>query len=644
MIKKLILGLLVGAMCLSAAAALAYNEAPMLRVKVAAGELPPVAERLPEEPVVVEPLEEIGQYGGTLYVFPTNPNPWQDLQESTGRGMYMGRTAEDGVTVVGDLAKGFDFSEDFKSLTIYLREGAKWSDGHPFTADDIVFMFEDMHWNDKVPTWNWLLPVRRAIKIDDYTVRLECDEPAPGLLPRLITPGGGDWCSFHPKHYLEKWHIRYNPDADKLAKEEGFDNWWEAFFYHYWWAPTTDLDKPTMQPWILTEFTTTNKVFERNPYYVRVDTAGNQLPYVDRIVSTIVDPEVYQMKVISGEASVALVNTSFENYPLYKENEEAGGYQVNLIPGISYTDVGFGLNLNQSDPIKRKIYQDVRFRQALSLAINRAEINDSVYFGRAVPRQWTVLPTASFYKPEWAEAYAQYDPEEANRLLDEIGLTERDENGFRKRSDGKTVFLLTEYSIGLMLSVPISAMELVKEYWEAVGLQVQLKGYGGQNLFWDRQEDPDHDIIANSERCTEIRQALIQRGDWTQGADDFAWGPTWALWLIANADVKAGTKTLEDFEGGKLPGEEPPQEIKTLFQWGEKLAQTRIGSKEYTDLWTKIGDFHAENLLIIGAVGLSPLPYIAKKNIGNVPKVFPPAAGGKGDLIHRTADQLFIKQ
>jgi len=640
-IKKLILGLLVGAMCLSAAAALAYNEAPMLRVKVAAGELPPVEERLPEEPSVVEPLEEIGQYGGTLYVFPLNPSPWNDLQESTDRGMHIGRMAEDGTTVLGDLAKGFDFSEDSKSLTIYLREGAKWSDGYPFTADDVVFMFEDMHWNDKVKTWNWLLPVKRAIKIDDYTVRLETDEPYPGLLPRLVTPAGGDWCAYHPKHYLKKWHIRYNPDADKLAKEEGFDNWWEAFFYHYWWAPTTDLDKPTMQPWILTEFTTTTKVFERNPYYVKVDTAGNQLPYADRIVSTIVDPEVYQMKIIAGEASVAYVNTSFDNYPLYKENEEAGGYQVNLIPGISYTDVGFGLNLNQSDPIKRKLYQDVRFRQALSLAINRAEINDSVFFGRAVPRQMTTLPSSSFYKPEWAEAYAQYDPEEANRLLDEIGLTERDENGFRKRSDGKTVFLLVEHCPELR-SVPISALELVKEYWEAVGLKVLVKALGG-NIFWDRQQDPDHDIIATNKASTEIREYLIQREDWVCGSSYFAWAPTWGLWLGANADVKAGVKTLEDFEGGKLPGEEPPQEIKTLFQWGEELAQTRIGSKEYKDLWTKICDFHAENLLIIGAVGMVPVPYIAKKNIGNVPKVFPPAAGGKGDLI-RTADQLFIKQ
>ena len=136
---------------------------------------------------------------------------------------------------------------------------------------------------------------------------------------------------------------------------------------------------------------------------------------------------------------------------------------------------------------------------------------------------------------------------------------------------------------------------------------------------------------------------MIQREDWTCGASYFAWAPTWGLWLKANADVKAGVKTLEDFEGGKLPGEEPPQEIKTLFEWGEELAQVKVGSKEYTDLYTKIFDFHAENLVMIGAVGMVPHLYIAKKNIGNVRKAFPPAGGWKGDLIYN-ADQLFIKQ
>ena len=190
--------------------------------------------------------------------------------------------SDDG-TITGNLAAGFEFSADKSSFTLHLRDGVKWSDGHPFTADDFVFMFEDMHWNENVSTWPQFEPVKRVIKVDDLTVRFESDTPYPLIALKMTTWNGSDWVSYHPRHYLEKWHINHNPKAEEVAKEEGFDTWWEALYAHYWWAPLTDIDKPTLQPWALTETTTERKVFERNPYYWKVDTAGNQLPYVDGV-------------------------------------------------------------------------------------------------------------------------------------------------------------------------------------------------------------------------------------------------------------------------------------------------------------------------------------------------------------------------
>ncbi|MCK4419299.1 hypothetical protein KAV79_05790, partial [Candidatus Aerophobetes bacterium] len=205
--KILTLGLLIGAICLlGGASALAYNEAPMLRVKVAAGELPSVEERLPDEPTVVKVVEEIGQYGGTLNVFAMDQTPWNDMTEGPERAGYLAVFTED-ANIVGHLAKALELSEDQKSLTIYLREGTKWSDGHPFTVEDIVFMFEALHWNDNVETWNDMPEVTRLKIIDDYTVRLEADEPSPLMLPKMVTFIGSHWFMFHPKHYLEKWHI-----------------------------------------------------------------------------------------------------------------------------------------------------------------------------------------------------------------------------------------------------------------------------------------------------------------------------------------------------------------------------------------------------------------------------------------------------
>jgi len=638
--KKLIIILLAGVLCLWGMAALAYNEAPMLRVKVAAGELPPVEKRLPEEPVIIEPLEEIGQYGGTLHVLHVNINPWNDMGSHPERGPYLLRVVKtkDGITVVPELAKGYKLSDDAKTFTLYLRKEMKWSDGYPFTADDFLFMYEDMHWNDKVPTWNMTGQIKRIKKIDDYTVRFEMDQPYPTIVLKFTMWAGSEWNAFHPKHYLKKWHIKYNPKADELAKKEGFDNWWDCLHYHYWWAPLKDLNKPTMYPWILKEVGTTYKVFERNPYYPVVDSAGNQLPYIDKIVATIIDPEVYQLKITSGEADVAYVHTSLENYPLYKENEEKGDYRVVPIPGIIGSELSLGINLNHPDPVRRKINEDIRFRKALSLAINREEINETCYFGLAFPRQATVLPDTSYYKEEWGKAYAQYDPDEAKRLLDEAGLTKRDKDGFRLRSDGKTLLLLVEYCPETH-PMATSTLELVKEYWENVGLKVMLKPLG-KTLFTQRYRSANHGILAGPSDCLD---EITNITDWNLLGGATSCGYAWLTWLRAKQEIRMGRRTLKDYEGGVLPGEEPPEEIKKLDEWIRLRQQVEFGSEKYMELSRKIHSFNAEKIFVIGTVGMAPVPYITKKNIGNVPKAFAPHMTWAGDL-GRFGQQLFFKQ
>ena len=614
-----------------------YQEAPVLTELVARGELPPVDERLPTEPALLEPLESVGQYGGTLYVHATSNAPWGDLQEETERGSYLGRFRFDRLEVEGHLAKDFQQAEDGTSITIFLREGAKWSDGAPFTADDILFMYEDMHWHDQVETWMWLPQARRAIKIDDHTVRLETDVPYPVLTLKMAEPAGGDWHSYYPKHYLEKWHIRYNPDANALAKEEGFDSWDEAFRHHFWWNPRQDMDFPTMQPWVLTQSNTTNKVHERNPYYWKVDSLGQQLPYVDRVVTDIVDSETYHLKIISGSSDVAFVNTLFENYSLYKQNEQSGGYRVVLLPGNKGADVGFSINQNHPDPVKGNVYGDVRFRQAISLAIDRDDLNNAIFFGLAVPRQFTILSSASYYKPEWGEAYAQFDPDRANRLLDAVGLDKRDRQGFRVGADGKTFEVVVEYGVGGEASDPSRSLELIKEYWQNVGLKVLLKQWES-GYFGERQADPEHEIMFMAEQKKEVRHFMVEREAWTAAR---MWGPLWHVWLLADANIKDGSRTLADY-GGTLPGEEPPAHVKQLFQYGEDRIQTELGSPEYRELSQKIYDWHAQQLVHIGAVGMAPAVYIAKDNIGNVPREFYTGIGGSIDL-NITADQLFLQ-
>lgn len=603
-----------------------FHQSPMLRVKVAAGELPSVEERLPKEPLVVDPFEEIGQYGGTLHGFAIHPNYWQDT-EWLRRKDSLFLPSLDGKTIRPDIAKGYEISKDLKTFTIYLRKGLKWSDGVPFTADDILFYFNDEVGNDE------LTPIKpsdliaggemvKVKKIDDYTVQFCFAAPNVAVFLNRIARDGGQNFMFDPKHYLEKWHIKYNSNANELAKKENYDHWWEAFKYHAnLYGLNTDTDLPRMGPFILKKATSSQMISERNPYYFVVDTAGNQLPYIDKIVTNVVSMEVYQMKLISGEADLAWLNPSLSNYPLYKENEKKGNYRVILWPGKHATELALWLNLNEKNLALRKIYQDIRFRQALSLAINRNEINESIFFGKAVPRQLTVLPNFPGYKKEWAEAYAQYDPNEANQLLDEMGLSKKDKDGFRLGPDGKPLLLIIEY---VELEGPKGAiLELVKEYWEKVGIKVLLK-LEERSFFGKRMASTEHGVKA----WHTINPTIFYAADTS---------------IFPNSDAIYAWDQWIKTKGEK--GEEPPEDVKKVYKWKEEIQGTVPGSKEFIKIAQKIGDLAAEKLWGIGTVGMAPQPHIVKNNLRNYPipvEQVSPYSNGWMPLI--LFEQLFFKK
>ena len=617
-----------------------YNEAPMLAELVAAGELPPVDERLPDEPKVKDVVEEIGQYGGTINAFAINMDSWNDMTEVIGGSSFLLDLTADN-EIVPDLAKGYELAADGNSMTLSLRPGAKWSDGHPFTADDIVFMFEDMHWNAEVSTWNLYGRVNRIRKLDDYTVRFEMDTPYPVLPVVMVTWPGGEIATYAPKHYLQKWHIKYNPDAATIAKEEGFDHWWEAFNSHQIFYPTTDTDQPTTMPWKFETQTATVKYFERNPYFYQVDPEGNQLPYVDDVVVTAVNKEVYQAKIMSGEADIAVASTTMENYSLYKENEQQGGYRVIAVPGVNSSEAGFSINQNHPDPELRKIFNDVRFRQALSTALNREEMNETVYFGLGTPRQATTMPSSTFYNPAWGEAhpYVNYDPQTANALLDEIGLTARDADGFRLGPDGKTLVLLVEYPEAF---TDPTMFELMQEYWEDVGLKISIKGELAWAIYNERTRNVDHMIMVQGYGTVGEISFLVE--PFRPRVHGLKEAPAWETWLEADRDVNyLKTKTLADFEGGKFPGEEPPEHIKEQFYRVERATTLPLGSPEYTELMREIYDYNAEYLYHMGTIGMAPKLHIVDNNLRNVPAAFGADAEVGLELFYE-AQQFFWKK
>ena len=255
-----------------------YKESPMMAAMVQSGELPPVADRLPVEPLVVRPWNQIGTYGGG-----TLTGGWRDVN-CTNAEHLLDVVAPDFTKPVTNVLIGYDLAADNKSVTLFLREGMKWSDGQPFTADDFMFWYEDILSNTELtPTPPSIYSpggkLMDVIKIDDYTVKYSFSVPYPVIVDVMASDV---WWQFpiQPKHYMKNWHPEYNKDAGDVAKDEGFETWYQAFGAHrITGASQTDTDRPTVYPWTMVDIDTAqNQYFVRNPYYFAVDTEGQQLP------------------------------------------------------------------------------------------------------------------------------------------------------------------------------------------------------------------------------------------------------------------------------------------------------------------------------------------------------------------------------
>lgn len=612
-----------------------FNQAPMLRIMVAAGELPPLEERLPEDLVVVEPLEEIGQYGGTMNIAGKYTRGWDDVQ-STCCTEPIFRINFAGTKMIPNLvSEDYEFSKDGKTLTLPLRKGIRWSDGVPFTADDLMFWYEDYLLNEELTPvkpikWKPGGELMRMEKLDEYTVRLHFAVPYPIILNLLGHYEGTG--VYRPKHYLKQFHPRYTPmeELEKLCKEEGFDYWYQLFKAKAaTWAGVPNgryAGLPTVNGYFLKESRENHLFYERNPYYWKVDPMGNQLPYIDRIQTTeVANPSMVDLKIVTGAVDFAGFNTSPDNIPLYKGSAEKGNYRVLIYQNPDAADVRTNFNLCSEDPVLRKIFRDVRFRRAMSLAMNREEMNETLRFGLATPRQCTVFPDSPYYEEEFARAYAEYDPERANALLNEMGLNKKDGEGWRLRPDGKRLVLLFEYCENPSWGAPF--YELIKEYWEGVGVQTILK-FLNRSLLSTRVGANQVNVSAwNGDTVSDLLWPVLPT-NWVPMwiGDSTVWGNQWALWHIT--------------EGKE--GEEPPEEQKRLLSLWEEYCTT-MDEERQIYLAKEILRSNAENLWVIGTIGLSPRPVIARNNLRNIPET-----GQHGyavmRLLPKHPEQFFFKQ
>ena len=585
------------------------------------GALPPLAERLPEEPLVVAPYEAIGQYGGVVTgLSKATEAGTSDLLSV--RHVNFVRYADDLKTVVPNVAKAWSWNDDYTVLTITLRKGHKWSDGAPFTAEDVAFWYNDLILNpdvyEKVPD-RWLF-AGKPVKVeamDEVTVRMTFPVPTPGILNRFAVDYGQP---FQPKHFLSRFMPKYNSDAETLAASYGFASAAEALTFYYGssdWkdVPTPllkDADKaarigvgtaPTLESHIVIEDTSEGRKLVANPYFHMVDTAGNQLPYIPRIEETyIADKEVQNLKIMNGEVVWKQQAVFLEDFPLLKENESKGNYTIAFAPTFG-ENVFYSFNRTHKDPVLAEIFNDLRFERAMSLAMNRDEINEIVYLGQGRPMQGVPAEpkTVSFISDEVLNKDIAYDPETAKALLDEMGLTDSDGDGVRERPDGKPLVIRLVYS---SQGVPVKMQELVRDYWSAVGVRVDLKEVTSDEY---RAAANNNDLDLTTWKYDGTAAPTISQ-DVTVFIPPFGdvfnpgTGFRWAAW-----------KSTDGAEGI-----EPPAEIKKLWDLAEKFIQYPMGSDESNRLGAEIVKIHTDDMLKIGTVGDIVAPFLYRNDLQNV--------------------------
>ncbi len=598
-----------------------YNEAPALAEAVSAGTLPPIAERLPAEPLVVKPFEQTGVYGG-------------EMVDTTGGGRVaefrhygyepLVRWSVDGGEVVPNVAKSWEISDDATTYTFHLREGMKWSDGEPFTARDIVFWWERVETNTKLndnPRGQFVVDGEPATvtALDDYTVTFKWSHPNGLFLMDLATSYGQRVVNF-AEHYLAQFDIDLNPDGvAKMMADAGETD------YRTWWRDTVgtygmnseynDPKRPHVLAWIPTEpFLGKERFsFERNPYYFKVDTDCNQLPYIDTRTWVLVqDSEVELAKVLSGEIDISAAGISNpSNRAVFYQNQEKGDYRLIPAESANMNTAIFVPAMNNPNPFKAKVYQDKNFRIGLSLAINRPEIIDVVYLGQGRPYQIGPRPSSPFYNEQLATQYTEYDPKLANEYLDKV-LPNKDAEGFRLDDEGKRFQMVVSVDTGFR-SDWLDMMLLVEKYWETVGIDVVVDGVTDE-VFEQRRSAPDRDINLWVAENGSGRLPLLSTQVMLGGVGFYGNWDQWERWYNEHrGSVNRGSEVA-----GEVEPVEPPAEVVEMLDMAAKIPVTAgdAQTKLMNDFVQKVADYFP-----VFGISLPEGDYRAVRNrLRNVPQ------------------------
>lgn len=584
---------------------LTFKENPVFTEKVDKGLLPPVAQRLPEEPLVVLPYDAIGQYGGTLKGLALSYESGTS-EILSWRHTNLVRFNDDHRTIVPNVARAWKWNDTYDEITFFLRKGHRWSDGEPFTADDVVFWFNDIIMNPDLhpetpAPWKGL--DARVEKIDQTSVKFTFNKPYVTLLYYLAGVGSY-YDPYAPKHFLAQFHPAYRSDADEAAKKEGYKDWTKRF--KLYWNKWTDavvmrpqgLLVPTLESHILeTAPNKVSRVFVANPYYFKVDTAGNQLPYITRHQEKFLNRDLWAGEIMAGRVDQKSQNLPLHMYPHLKDSSSEGNYRVQLPHNGAGPAIIF--NKTHKDPVLRNIFLDARFNYAMSLGIDRQALNEEIFLGLCEPQQG--VPQNSSFVSEAQEAFmAEYNPEKANALLDEMGL-KRGPDGFRLRPDGAPLVIHWDFNIQYTWSRDLPAR--IAENWNALGIQVVLTEMPTSDT---RKKQAANDLDITNEWFSPFEPTLFAT-------------PETFVPPYATAHPIMGIPWLEWKNSQGKQGIKPPDWVRELWDLGTDFVGTIPGTDWYEAVGREIVRINLKNLTVIGTVGKVPLITIVSNRLKNTP-------------------------
>ena len=591
-----------------------FHEAPMLNELVRAGKLPPVEERLPPAPEIVPVIDEIGQYGGTIRVAIGNVNSlFGDPQAVMGTELIL-RIDTDFASVTGGLYETWEFNNDGTEQILNLRKGLRWSDGAPMTTEDSLFDYNDLRLNQERspngPGSAWTTgadktPMKMEA-LDDYTLKLSFADPNPLIILQQCFYAGCQFGGmFAPKHYLKQFHPDYvsTAELDAKVKAAGFETWVQLMSDRGRVGSTipAQLDLPGMTAFIRVADDPDHHTYERNPYYWKVDSEGNQLPYIDKaIIYIIASRELINTRLIAGELDFAGRNAMLSEMELYQTNLASANLKIKMWDSVYPGRVVIYPNMTAKDPELREFFMKTNARIALSIGIDRDEINDVVHFGLGEPRQWAMWPNSQYYKEGDEKHHSEYDPDKANQLLDKEGYSQRDGDGFRLLPSGKRLGWTVEIDPEQGDIPP--TMEVVAQQWNDLGIEVKLKPTNRDllNQLYDQNELP---MTTWEGDISDITWPSAARAV-VPGRSNHSWTRPWRLWLWSKGQVP-------DLE------EEPPDWVLATYDDYNQFLVT-VDPKKRIEIARSMFDRFYEYLPCFSTCGV-PQPVVMKQNLMNFP-------------------------